>query len=560
MTRLSLRPALIVCALAASVLMFVAPSSRAAWGDLDTSFAAPTGYTNYLAPGNTYGIIRRSLIQPDGKIIRAGLGGADFGVATGMIQRLLPDGTPDPSFGTNGQVLLDSPAALSGTSITGIALQPDGSIVGVAWKIAAGSRLFRLTPSGALDTSFASPNGYLTFSNEAPEDVMIDSAGKIYTAANGTSNNIVLRAFTSSGVQIGAFASNAAAGLASTTFYGYSRILLRASGSDIFVLGTSQPAATPVFFAAKLDSAGNLLSGWGSGGKSTVGFSIGAKVEGAVVQPSGALVLAGTTENMGDTSWTFARFNAAGSLDPSFTGNGKFEIDAAPGLPEGATDLISLTDGTLVAAGNEAQPSDIDAATVRVMDANGGPISTFGVGGVSRQLLSGTLHIATISAQSNGRLLTSGYYMTQPGNVTVPYTARLDDSTLAAPTAKISTPTKSKIAAKKLTKFTGSASTNDGAVTKVEIALQRVDSKLLKKKKQCLWLSSNKAKFKKVKAVQKKCAAPKWLSATGRSKWSYKLKKRLAKGNYKLSVRVTVVDGSATTVQAKPTTKKFKVT
>jgi hypothetical protein len=123
---------------------------------------------------------------------------------------------------------------------------------------------------------------------------------------------------------------------------------------------------------------------------------------------------------------------------------------------------------------------------------------------------------------------------------------------------KVGSPKGSKISAKKLTKFSGTASTSAGTVSKVEIAVQQVDKSLLKKSKRCLWLSTSKVKFKKVKAIKSKCASPKWLKASGTAKWNYKLKKgkKLPKGSYVLSVRATASDG---TVQAKPTVKKFKV-
>ena len=123
---------------------------------------------------------------------------------------------------------------------------------------------------------------------------------------------------------------------------------------------------------------------------------------------------------------------------------------------------------------------------------------------------------------------------------------------------KISSPKGSKISAKKLTRFSGTATVTNGTLAKVEVALQRVDSKLLKKKKRCSWLSSSKVKFKSIKAVKSKCVTPKWLKASGTTKWSYKLakKKRLPKGSYVLHVRAKAGDG---TLQSKPTTKKFKV-
>ena len=65
----------------------------------------------------------------------------------------------------------------------------------------------------------------------------------------------------------------------------------------------------------------------------------------------------------------------------------------------------------------------------------------------------------------------------------------------ADPVLTITSPSKKKLKRAKLRKLAGTAGPA-GLVKKVEVALLRKDSKLLKKKKRCQWLSSAKAKFK----------------------------------------------------------------
>ena len=73
-----------------------------------------------LAGGFSSGVI-----QPDGKIVAAGLIGEDSPGQT-LLMRLNPDGSLDPTFGTNG-VVLDT---LAGNAIAkDVALQSDGKIV-----------------------------------------------------------------------------------------------------------------------------------------------------------------------------------------------------------------------------------------------------------------------------------------------------------------------------------------------------------------------------------------------------------------------------------------------
>lgn len=556
------RPLLIPFVVASLALLIAAPRAGAVWGAVDTSFAAPAGYTQSFPAGNTYGLLSATLVQPDGKIIVAGRGGVDFFGFSAMFQRFMPDGSPDPSFGVGGTTILHTPAAMDGSQVNAMALQSDGRVLAVGRTISGSGRLFRMTSTGALDTTFAAPNGYLSFANEEPTDVMIGAGGTIYTAANGSSNTKVLRAFGGDGAQVGSFATNASAALSSSSFYGNDDVLLRPSGSGLIMVTTGLVSATPVFYAAKFDSAGNLVSGWGSAGERTIGgFSLGVVAEAALVQPTGALVIGGRTENMGDTAWTFARLDAGGTLDPTWSGGGKTELDFSPGKGEGVNDLVALPDGTLIAGGNVTSASDVDLGTLRAMDANGNPLEAFGSGGLRQFGLTPSVLFSALAIQNDNRIVAAGYtHAPSPGNETLPLTVRFDDASAPVPSAKISTPKKSKTSAKKLTKFAGTASSNKGTVTKVEVALQRVDTKLLKKKKRCIWLSGNKAKFKQNKAVKKKCSKQRWLKASGTTSWTYKLKRKLPKGKYVLSVRATSIDGSVRVVQSKPTVKKFKVT
>jgi uncharacterized delta-60 repeat protein len=105
-------------------------------GSQDKSFG--TGGTTYLDPGG-YGDNGRAItVLPDDRILGAGGGRATPAVAPdagvnpptdGMLGILLPDGAPDPSFGTNGVKLYD----LGGTSdfFWAVSVAPDEKSVAV---------------------------------------------------------------------------------------------------------------------------------------------------------------------------------------------------------------------------------------------------------------------------------------------------------------------------------------------------------------------------------------------------------------------------------------------
>jgi hypothetical protein len=110
------------------------------------------------------------------------------------------------------------------------------------------------------------------------------------------------------------------------------------------------------------------------------------------------------------------------------------------------------------------------------------------------------------------------------------------------PDAKVKKP------AKKPKKFSGTAS-DDKGVTKVEIALQS------KKGAKCKQMVKS-GKFVK----EAKCEAPtKWLKAKGTTKWSYKLKKKLAKGSYTVFARATDTAGQVQAGFTPANRRSFKV-
>src|SRR5262249_22940477 len=85
---------------------------------------------------------RRLALQPDGKIIALGLStSADGATRSYALARQNPDGTPDATFGTNGQVV--TPFGNPGN----LTLQADGKIV-VAGGSSTGFGLARYNPDG----------------------------------------------------------------------------------------------------------------------------------------------------------------------------------------------------------------------------------------------------------------------------------------------------------------------------------------------------------------------------------------------------------------------------
>ncbi|MFZ2901121.1 MAG: hypothetical protein WA004_20995 [Saprospiraceae bacterium] len=110
-------------------------------GSLDTGFGE-NGMLTQDATGAIYDGLRALLILPDGKILWTGKIEDNA-----ILSRLLPDGSPDPSFGENGRITLPD------VELRALVLLPDGKIL-AGGDDDYGNDVFRFLPNGSPDPSF----------------------------------------------------------------------------------------------------------------------------------------------------------------------------------------------------------------------------------------------------------------------------------------------------------------------------------------------------------------------------------------------------------------------
>jgi len=216
-----------------------------------------------------------------------------------------------------------------------------------------------------------------------------------------------------------------------------------------------------------------------------------------VLQPDGKILAA--MYGNGASHGYVARFTAAGALDPTFGTGGVVETD-----PMGATYALTLQDdGKIVAVAPRGQ---LDTTLVRLI---GDPVP----------------------------------------DPTPPDPTPTDPPTTGpvAPSVRVTAPGK-VVKAKKLSAFAGTAGPVDD-IDRVQIAVQRIDKRLLKSKQRCLWLANHRGVFQTVRAKQKKCTRPAYRSAAGTTPWKYGVRKPLEKGKYVVYARVRLDDGRTATVR-----------
>jgi uncharacterized delta-60 repeat protein len=458
-------------------------------GSLDSSFSgdgvAQIGNSGQYVNGG------QSVVQSDGKIVVIGV--AAFGPDQDIfVARLNTDGSPDGTFGVGGSTHFnfttdDYPFA--------VALQPDGKIVIGGRTIPSTDEqatLIRVLPGGTLDPSFGGGTGKVTLA--------------VPTATSAEAR----------GITIG-------------------------PDGSIYFVGQATVAAKYTMLAAKLTSAGAPDTsfngtGFAFGPSSTSGST---QFKSVSLQADGKLLASGAAPGATYNAGTVTRFLPNGAPDPGFGSGGTLQSTPSASNSTECNGVAAMPNGRIAfVCSTYVSATDTNHLYAARVFSNGSADPTFGNAGVSALSAQDT-YIESGALAADGSLLAAGSIGPSPYALAA---ARFDNG-VYTPTATIGSPSKSKLKAKKLKKFSGTAAPA-GFVTKVEIAVRKLDAKLLKKKKQCLWLSSPKAKFSKVKDKTKKCATPKWRPAVGTAAWSYKLKKRLKPGKYKLFVRITLVDGT----------------
>ena len=340
-----------------------------------SEFSGPIAYdTAWGNRGWVYGYARSRLaIQPDGKLVVAGTTGtpgtnADFGVS-----RYNTNGTLDSTFGSGGQVAIDTTGPSDRPDA--VVVQPDGKIVVAGFGTPSVAQLgtmvvVRLTSNGSMDAGFGT-GGVVTldFGGAAvatATDAALQPDGKIVLSGNVGNDFVVVRldasgsldpTFDGDGVAVAAFGS--AAG-------GRSYAVSVGADGRIVAAGTSgEGSANPHLALARFNANGSADATFGTGGTVEADFA-GYSESGTDVgiQPDGKVVVAATLRSVttGGNDFAVARYNADGTPDAAF-GAGGSVVESVGSAVGGPTRVLVQPDGRILAAGTVGQTQ---SGTVRV--------------------------------------------------------------------------------------------------------------------------------------------------------------------------------------------------
>lgn len=279
-----------------------------------------------------------------------------------------------------------------------------------------------LAAPGDLDTTFSGDGKVVTDINAGSVDsvggIAMQSNGKIVVVGTANDNFAVVR-YNPNGALDATFSGD---GKAFTNFGGVETTEDVAIQSDgkIVVTGTScitggWPDGNCDAVVARYNSNGTLDTTFSGDGKlrTDVGGGTNGTWSGVAVRSDGKIVVAGHMHNGTNFDFAVYRYTANGALDTTFSGDGKVNIDFPSGPEDLATDLV-LQSGKIVVGGVSCAVvgpwpwENCNFAVVR-LNANGTLDSTFS--GDGRQVINfGGIDLPDgIAAQSDGKIVLAGY-------------------------------------------------------------------------------------------------------------------------------------------------------
>ena len=314
-------------------------------GTLDASFG--TGGVVTTDFGGDYDIATAVALQPDGRIVVAGYEGDDSGVDRDFaVARFSADGSLDASFGAGGRVTAN--LTQGPDDAQDVVLQPDGKIV-VAGIAGSQFGLLRLNPDGTGDASFGAGGGVRTDVGGLAfvTSVVLQADGRIVvggSSSTGPSGTFALARHLPDGRLDPSFGTG---GLVRTDVApGLESVYAMALQPDGRIVAAG-PMGARDFAVVRYLASGDVDRSFGLGGFVFTDFA-GDDIPTAVaVQPDGRIVVAGLA---GD--FALARYLPDGRLDPSFGAGGKVTTDTTGDGNDGANALTLQPDGRILAAGS----------------------------------------------------------------------------------------------------------------------------------------------------------------------------------------------------------------
>jgi uncharacterized delta-60 repeat protein len=382
-------------------------------GTLDTAFDADGKLTTAFSYSKDYG---QSVIQQtDGKLVVAGYSyhGASDGNSDFALARYNSNGALDATFDADG-ILTTAISATGNDAVYSVIQQADGKLMVAGYCISFGNTrdfsLARYSSAGALDTSFSGDGKLSTFGDGSAYSMIRQADGKLVMTVGGN-NSFSLMRYNSNGVPDTTFSGDGK--LTTTIGSGIHRAtsVIQQVDGKLVAAGYSYNVSSYDFALARYNTDGSLDTSFDGDGKliTAIGTGTDDYSYSVIQQTDGKLLVAGYSKNGSNKDFALVRYNSNGSLDTTFSGDGKLTTAIGAGDDEGHS-VIQQSDGKLVVAGSSFNGTNNDFALVRY-NLNGSLDTAFGSGGKrTKGIVTNSDDVSySVIQQTDGKLVQAGY-------------------------------------------------------------------------------------------------------------------------------------------------------
>lgn len=344
-------------------------------GTSDPAFGSGGVATSSTAPGSNFDYVQGVAMHPDGSLLIAGA--CDMGTAAtgqdGCLTQLLPDGTPDPAFGTGGRVTTAVASGAGRDYWFGVELLDGGGSVTAglcespttSWDMcvtrydAAGTRVPGFGSGGTTVVPMSNGTGA-----DFARALVVQPDGRTVAVGEcqqGTTNlDFCAFRLDANGSLDGSFAGGRASQpFAQADLVERPYAVAMAGNRDLLLVGSCDTGGASGRDACilRLDEFGRPVATFGSGGRVVTAIAPGSgadEMRAVAIQPDGKVVIAGYCDMGLATAADFclARYSASGALDTSFDGDGLVTTAIGPGAGvDHAHDVEVQGDGSIVVGG-----------------------------------------------------------------------------------------------------------------------------------------------------------------------------------------------------------------
>jgi uncharacterized delta-60 repeat protein len=315
-------------------------------------------------------------IQSDGKIVVSGEKCNSASICDLAVARYNTDGTLDTTFSGDGRHVVGFGSG-DNAGGGGLAIRADGKIWIAGYMTNSSGDLdfaiYRLNSNGSLDTTFSGDgklNGaFGVGKDDFARDLLIQPGGKVVivgtTCAPGGDCDVALARMTAGGALDATFSGD---GKQITNLGGDDDAtgVARKSDGKIVVSGVRRIGDNASLIVARYNTDGTLDATFSGDGKQVVSIGPNSGAMDVRVQADGKIVMAGAAHDASYYDAVLVRLNTNGSLDTTFSGDGKLRVDFG-GNEDMAAALVRQSDGKYVLAGATWDGTQLDFALARVL-------------------------------------------------------------------------------------------------------------------------------------------------------------------------------------------------